>query len=130
MSYAVTEENLANLTSYWTDSRYNLNWPSVFVSPGWLRVWWQVFGPGAELFMRTVWQGEKIIGISPFLAKEKTVTFVGSADVCDYLDFIVVPGKEREFFNALLDDLMEKNIDCLDLNPVRHDSTVTPSLQI
>ena len=128
MGYTVTEESLANLGSYWTDSKDNLNWPSVFVLPDWLQVWWQVFGSGAELFLRTVWQGEKIIGIAPFQIKNKTVSFVGSADICDYIDFIVAPGKERDFFITLLDDLREKSINHLDLNPVRYDSTVLTQL--
>lgn len=128
MSYTVTKASLANLSSYWTDSRYNLNWSSVFVYPDWLRVWWQVFGSGAELFLRAVWQGENIIGIAPLLVKEKTGFFVGSADVCDYLDFIVAPGKEKDFFSTLLDDLREKGINSLDLKPVRPDSTVLTQL--
>ena len=128
MSYAITEESLAALSPYWTDSKHNLNWDPVFVSPVWLQVWWQVFGSGAELFLRAVWQGENIIGIAPFLVKEKTVSFVGSADVSDYLDFIVAPGMERDFCNILLDDLREKGISRLDLNPVRSDSTVFTQL--
>jgi len=128
MRYAVTEESLANLSSYWTDSRYNLNWASVFVSPGWLQVWWQVFDSEDELFLRAVWQGEEIIGIAPFVVKEKTASFVGSADVSDYLDFPVAPGKEGDFFGILLDDLREKGINHLDLNPVRSDSTVLTRL--
>ncbi len=128
MGYAITEESLAALSSYWTDSNYNLNWASVFVLPDWLQAWWQVFGSGAELFLPAVWQGESIIGIAPFLVKEKTVSFVGSADVCDYLDFIVAPGKERDFFSTLLDDLREKGINHLDLNPVRYDSAVLTQL--
>jgi len=128
MSYAVSEESLANLSSYWSDSRHNLNWDPVFVSPGWLQVWWQVFGSEAELFLRAVRQNDNIIGIAPLLVKEKTVAFVGSADVCDYLDFIMAPGKERDFFNTMLDDLKEKGINQLDLNPVRSDSTVLTQL--
>jgi len=128
MRNAVTEESLSNLSSYWTEAKYNLNWSSVFVSPDWLRVWWQVFGSGAELFLRAVRQGENIIGIAPFLVKEKTGFFVGSADVCDYLDFIVAPGKEKDFFSTLLDDLREKGINHLDLKPVRPDSTVLTQL--
>ncbi len=128
MSYTVTEESLNNLSSYWSDSSYNLNWASVFVSPDWLQVWWQVFGSGAELFLRAVRQAENIIGIAPLLVKEKTVAFVGSGDICDYLDFIVAPGQEMDFFSTLLDDLREKGINYLDLNPVRPDSTVLTQL--
>ncbi len=128
MSYVITEESFANLSSYRTDSRHNLNWGSIFVFPGWLQVWWQAFGSGAELYLRAVWQGEKIIGIAPLLVKEKTASIVGSADVCDYLDFVVTPGMERDFFTVLLDDLREKRINHLDLRSLRTDSTVLTHL--
>ncbi|MFC1971475.1 GNAT family N-acetyltransferase [Chloroflexota bacterium] len=124
MRYTVTEENLANLGSYWTDAKYQLNWSSVFVCPGWLQVWWQVFGSGAELFLRAVRQSEEIIGIAPLLIQEQTVSFLGSADICDYLDFIITPGKERDFFNTLLDDLKDKGINHLDLKSVRSNATM------
>jgi len=128
MDYSVTEESFASLSSYWTDSRHNLNWGSIFVLPSWLQVWWQAFGSGAELYLRAVRQREKIIGIAPLLVKEKTASIVGSADVCDYLDFVVAPRMERDFFSVLLDDLRRESINQLDLRPLRPDSTVLTDL--
>jgi CelD/BcsL family acetyltransferase involved in cellulose biosynthesis len=124
MSYAVTEESLDNLSAYWSDSGQSLDWPSVFVLPAWLKVWWQVFGEGSELFVRAVQRGEKIIGIAPLRVKEKTARFIGSTDVCDYQDFIIAAGLEADFFNSLLDDLKQNGIRHLDLGHVRPDSTV------
>jgi len=124
----ITEESFASLTSYWTGARYNLRWNSVFVLPGWLRVWWQAFGSGAELYLRAVRQGEEIIGIAPLLIRDKTASIIGSADVCDYLDFIVASGMERDFFSELLDDLRQKGVTHLDLKPLRPDSTVLTAL--
>lgn len=128
MGYTITEESFASLNSYWTDSRHNLNWGSIFVFPGWLQVSWQVFGSGAELYLGVVRQREKIIGIAPLLVKEKTASIIGSADVCDYLDFIVAPGMGRDFFSVLLDDLRQKGINHLDLRRLRPDSTVLTDL--
>ncbi len=78
--------------------------------------------------MGAVKQGETIIGIAPLLAREGRASLIGSADVCDYLDFVVVPGRERDFFSVLLDDLREKGINQLDLRPLRPDSTVLTHL--
>ena len=128
MGYTITEESFTSLNSYWTDSRHNLNWGSIFVFPGWSRVWWQVFGSGAELYLRAVRQGAKIIGIAPLLVANETASIIGSTGVCDYLDFIVVPGMERDFFSALLDDLWQKRINHLDLKLLRPDSTVLTDL--
>ena len=128
MEYTVTEESFDSLKSYWTDDRHNLKWDTLFVLPSWLEVWWQTFGSRTQLYLRAVRQRKKIIGIAPLLVKEKTASIIGSVDVCDYLDFIVTPGMEKEFFNILLDDLGQKGISQLDLKPVRPDSTVLANL--
>jgi CelD/BcsL family acetyltransferase involved in cellulose biosynthesis len=128
MEYTVTEESFDSLKSYWTDDRHNLKWDTLFVLPSWLEVWWQTFGSKTQLYLRAVRQRKKIIGIAPLLVKEKTASIIGSVDVCDYLDFIVTPGMEKEFFNILLDDLGQKGISQLDLKPVRPDSTVLTNL--
>jgi len=116
MGYSVTQEDFDNLATYWSDARHNLRWDLIFVLPGWLRVWWQTFGAGAELNLCAVKQGGEIIGIAPLLTKNKTASLIGSDDVCDYLDFITAPDMERDFFSVLLDDLRQKGINRLELN--------------
>jgi len=128
MSYTITQESFDSLASYWVNSSYSLRWNSVFVLPAWLKVWWQEFGAETEPYLGAVRQSEKIIGIAPLLVREGRASIIGSADVCDYLDFIVAPGMERDFFNVLLDDLSGKGINYLDLRPLRPDSTVLTNL--
>ena len=128
MGYTVTEESFAGLSSYWADSKHNLSWGSIFVLPAWLKVWWQAFGSGAELYLRAVRHNEKIIGIAPLLVRNKTASIIGSADVCDYVNFVVAPGMEGDFFTVLLDDLRQKGINHLDLRSLRPDSTVLTHL--
>jgi len=129
MNYTIVEDSLANLDSYRTDSKQTLNWSSVFVLPAWMQVWWQVFGSGADMFIRTVRDGDKIIGIAPLMVKDGTACLIGGIDVCDYLDFIIVPGKEQDFFNVLVDELKKSGIKRLDLKHVRPDSTALTSLE-
>lgn len=128
MSYTVTRESFASLVSYWSDSGHNLGWEPIFIIPGWLQVWWQVFGGGGELYLRAVRQGEEIIGVAPLMVREKTASIIGSGDVCDYLDFVVAPGMERDFFGALLDDVQQGEISRLELRPLRPRSTVLTHL--
>jgi CelD/BcsL family acetyltransferase involved in cellulose biosynthesis len=128
MSYTVTQENFDSLASCWADPNSGLKWNSPFVLPAWLKVWWQEFGPEAEPYLGAVRGGDKIIGIAPLLLKEREASIIGSADVCDYLDFIVAPGREQDFFSALLDDLRQQGINHLDLGSLRPDSTVLTSL--
>jgi len=128
MIYTITEESFESLDSLQNEPGTGLNWSSVFILPVWMKVWWQIFGNGAELHLRTVREGNKVIGIAPLFLRERTASIVGSADVCDYLDFVVVPGREEDFFNVILDDLKENGITHLYMESLRPDSSVLTSL--
>ena len=128
MSYTVERESFDSLASSWSNPSHSLRWNSPFVLPAWLKVWWQEFGAGAELYLSALRERETVVGIAPLLVNKETASFIGSTDVCDYLDFIIIPGREQDFFNVLLDDLREKSINQLDLRPLRPDSTVLTHL--
>ena len=128
MDCTITQESFDSLASFWMDPSLRLRWSSVFILPAWLKVWWQKLGPEAEPYLGAVRQGDKIIGIAPLLLKERAASIIGSADVCDYLDFVTVPGMEQDFFSVLLDDLRQKGINHLDLRPLRSDSAVLTNL--
>jgi len=128
MSYTITWESFDSLASCWADRSQSLEWSSPFVLPAWLKVWWQELGSEAELYLGAVRQGKKIIGIAPLIVEEGKASLAGSADVCDYLDFIVAPGMEGDFFNVLLNDLRQKGINYIDLGALRPDSTVLTNL--
>ncbi len=127
MTYSVTEEKLKNLKSCWLDSGNKLEWPDIFVLPPWLEAWWQSFGAG-QTSIRVVRDSGGIIGIAPMKMNGDTLSFIGDIDVCDYADFIVVKGREKDFFNAFLDDCIENNIAQLDLKHIRPDSLALKSL--
>ena len=126
--YIVTSESFDSLTSYWLESRYPSMWNCIFVLPPWLEVWWHEFGFEAELYLSAVRQGGTITGIAPLLLRGSEAFFIGSSDVCDYLDFVIVPGREVDFLNILLDDLRWRGISRLNLRPLRPNSTVLTHL--
>ena len=128
MSNTTTEESFDWFTSYWEDFGHELRWETFFVLPPWLKVWQQAFASEARPCFLTVRQNEKVIGIAPLLIEGRTASIIGSPDVCDYVDLIVAPGKESDFFNALVDDLKKKGVNLLDLRALRPDSTVISSL--
>jgi CelD/BcsL family acetyltransferase involved in cellulose biosynthesis len=128
MSYVLTVESFDSLASCWANPSSRLKWSSIFVLPTWLKVWWKVFGSGDELYLRTLRQSDKIIGFAPLMINRETAYFLGSADVCDYLDFVIARGMERDFFGVLLGDLKAKGIKHLNLRPLRPDSTVLTDL--
>ena len=122
MNYTVTRDTFEHIGAYINDTKHCLGRPCLFVLPGWLEAWRRTFGSGAELFLRTVKQDGRLIGVAPLMLKDKTASFIGSPDVCDYLDFIVVPGMEVPFFEALLDYLAGRGVEQLDLHSLREDS--------
>jgi CelD/BcsL family acetyltransferase involved in cellulose biosynthesis len=70
-----------------------------------------------------------VLGLAPLQVKGDSASFIGSTDVCDYFDFIITPGKERVFFDALLDHLLgQRGLKYLEFGPLRPDSTVLASL--
>ena len=128
MSPSVTLENFDSLASSWPDLRQRFRWDSVFVLPPWLRAWWQEFGAEAELYLAAVKQGDTLVGVAPLLVQGQDASFIGNADVCDYLDFVVAAGSEEDFFATLLDNLKQKGISRLDLHSLRPDSTAVTHL--
>ncbi len=123
MSYTAVLEDLNRIESYRSEHNY-LNWPSVFVLPAWLKVWWQAFHPDSDMHILSIKKDGQIIGIAPLMVKEKTACFIGNTDVCDYLDFITTPGEETGFFTTLLDTLIKDGIVRLDLKDIHEDSSV------
>ena len=128
MRYSVTQESFETLTSYWSDHANGLNWDCLFVLPNWLGAWWHEFGKNLDLNILAIKKDGELTGIAPLFRVENGVSLIGHADVCDYLDFILVPGREKEFFGALLDHLSERGVSRLDLGPLRPESPVLSKL--
>ncbi len=99
-------------------------WRHVFTTPRWMQAWRQAFKPDDELYACLIKVNEDLIGVAPLSINGATASFVGAADVCDYLDFAVAPGHEKEFYDALLDDLSKQRVTELDLRCLRPESTV------
>lgn len=102
-----------------------LYWASVFVLPPFLKSWWEVFkSSGEHLWLRSFWEGDKLLGLAPLRIRDGTAFFIGSTDLCDYADFITVPGREKKLFDALLFYLDRKGIYRLELAAVRPESAI------
>lgn len=128
MSYTITEESLVDLDRYWHESRNEIKWQPLFIIPPWLGVWLEVFAPLSRPSLLVVRQAAKIVGIAPLLIRDGVASIIGSPNVCDYLDFPIVPGKENDFYTALLDYLKNKGVKALSPGIVRPDSTVISNL--
>ena len=120
----VLEENFSSLHSYYRKRNSGLRWSSLFVLPSWLETWWQEFGSGFDLLLLTIHLENQVIGIAPLKLREKTASIIGSSDVSDFVDFITLSGREREFFSCLFEYLLNKGISCLDIKHVHPESSI------
>lgn len=121
--YSITRESFDSLAAL-RNSDKTLLWNSIFVLPFWMETWWQHFHADSELHLITVRDNGQVIGIAPLQLKNGIASLVGGDNVCDYLDFIVVPGNEEAFSVTLLEELKKQQIKKLDLGLLRPDSFV------
>lgn len=96
----------------------------LFSSPSWSENWWNYFGQDDGLYLGAVTENSIPIGIAPLKVRYNRLKFIGSDNVCDFLDFIVQPGMERTFCCTLLDHLKNKGFHSIELGPLLPDSTV------
>lgn len=126
--YSITEENFDSLARFWLKPRISLNWDLIFMLPPWLEVWREAHGPTAEPCLCVVRRNDTVIGLAPLLLNGNEASLMGSTDVCDFVDFVIAPGRENKFFLILLDHLKQKGIRRLDLGLLRPESTVCAHL--
>lgn len=117
-----------DLQALWSASNRTLKWGHPFLLPPWLMHWWDVFGAGQERLLWEIRDGNRFLGVAALRAEGDTARFIGSADLCDYQDFIVSAGLEEDFFRALLVLLRERGLCRLDLHGLRPDSSTLLAL--
>ena len=88
----------------------------------WQRVWMNEVGDGASPQILKFVDGQQTLGMASLRCDGDSLTFVGDEDLCDYNDFLVLPGYERPFFDALLDYLDEEGCSGLRLFSLTEDS--------
>ena len=102
----------SDLKADWNDllSQSTCNVP--FLTYEYLYDWWQTRGGGEwpqaeELMLLTGREGNELVGIAPFFAAElegqKKLILLGSHEISDFLDLIVLPDKQEAFLTALLE---------------------------
>ncbi len=126
--YTIHVETFDGLSSYWLKPHAPLRWDCIFVLPPWLEAWWREFSPVSTPHLCAVKHRDTVIGIAPLLLNGERACFIGSPELCDWLDFVVSPGMEEGFFNILLDDLRQRDIRRLSLGPLRPSSVVLSHL--
>ncbi|OGO19614.1 MAG: hypothetical protein A2144_07715 [Chloroflexi bacterium RBG_16_50_9] len=118
MSYSVSLDSFVHLEEKWWELLTGSVNNHIFLTPQWQTAWWQVFGNGHTLFLLVVHKDSELMAIAPMMLQNERLSFIGSSDVCDYMDFIVRQGQEDSVFTRLLDYLEAVawktiNLECL-----------------
>jgi len=101
---------------------------TVFLTPEWQRIWWDHFGGSYRLLILSLHDTDGLLGLAPLAVQDGMVRFLGRTDLFDYHDFIVLEGRERQFYEALI-DYVERDADwrVLDMESLRAGS---PALEL
>ncbi len=112
----------------------------------WMSTWWEVFKDGRELAILVAKDGDKVVGIAPFIRRKiryfhlipyRRIEFIASGEdkkdkiYSEYLDFIIEDGREEEVLESVFQQLCRSgNIiwDELVLPRMKVESPVVPIL--
>jgi CelD/BcsL family acetyltransferase involved in cellulose biosynthesis len=118
-------ERLAEVAGEWDELLSRCHSPHPTVTPHWLLGWWSVFGTegsGRELRSALFWEGERLVGIAPLLARNVRVNMVmprrrlellasgedEDDEICsDYIGAVADPSCEQPVAQAIADALVE-----------------------
>ena len=106
MDYSLSLESFRSVEAEWQSILSASDHNNIFLTPYWQEAWWESMGAaGQELRIVKLSDGESAIGIAPLMKSQGLVTFLGSTDLWDMHDFIVVRGREQDFYGGLVDYL-------------------------
>ncbi len=105
MKESIELDNFVGLQPKWQELLPTCPNNDIFVTPQWQMAWWQVFGKDYESLLLSVYDDRDLVGIAPLKRQGDRLSFIGSPDVCDYMDFIARRGQEDYVFSKLLDYL-------------------------
>lgn len=89
---------------------------TVFASLTWYRNWWEFYGKDAELFLFTLWQKERLVGIAPLMRSKptfhgipvKSLGFIQN-DQSLHNEFIILPEFKKIFLQKLINCLLDNS---------------------
>ncbi len=75
---------------------------TLFLTPQWQETWWESFGERRELAGFYLQESGSFTAIASLSRQGPALSFLGSPETFDYNDFLIRPGGEAAFFDALL----------------------------
>lgn len=79
-----------------------------FLHPSWLRTWLAEFGTNCEPLVLTCGDGN-LVGLAPLMRADDRLTFIGDAQICDFMDVIVDPDHVDAAYEDLWSQLTDQD---------------------
>jgi len=96
-------ESLEELKDKWNELLFSSEQDCIFFTHEWISSWWKCFSEDNSLEILIFKdEGGSLVGIVPFMTKDKILCFIASQEVSDYCDFITLNGRREEFYENLL----------------------------
>jgi len=121
-------ETIDGVLAQWSPDDSDIAWKCLFVLPVWLRAWWNSFGQDEDLYLVSIRQDDRTIGIAPLLRRDQSARLIGDQNVCDSLDLMAAPARAAEFYGTLIHQLRQDGIARLELGLIRPDSSAYTGL--
>ena len=121
-----------DLRAEWCQLLSQLPFQSVFFTPQWQETWWRHFGATRQLHMLTVRASDGTLqGLAPLMSSSgidgtSRLELLGDLELCDYLDVLMVPARQREVGSAVVEYLVGNGGDEMEVclqNLSQHSST-------
>lgn len=90
MSYTVAAGTFESLRDSWKKLLPLSATNTLFVTPRWQELWWKHFSAGKEALMLAVYHNDQLVGIAPLMTEGSSIAIIGSTEVCDYRDIVVM----------------------------------------
>ena len=119
---SVHDEPFDRICGEWTGLLQQTPAAMPFATPAFQRVWLDHFQGDRRLQILTARDGERLIGVAPFLRDGASAEFVGHYSICDYMDAVVTPGFEAPFFASIFERLAADGATTIDLRGLRASS--------
>ena len=114
----MVRETFSGLEPRWEGLLGRAGENNIFLSPQWYELWWESLSDGHELLLYACMDGDELVGVLPLKRAANELSFIGSANVCDYMDFVVAKGREDEVYAAITEHVLGMEWKELALNGV------------
>lgn len=124
---AIPLTSFQDIRAEWLELLSQSSVNTFYLMPQWQEVWWDSFHEGREMAgfylkdrpgdVAGSGSGDRdaVTAIASLSRKDGALSFVGSTETFDYNDFMVLPGREDEFYSAFLGWLEQERWEALEL---------------